>query len=566
MTDVAAGLPFQIYTPGLSVWLNKGAPEGKQRRIGGLISTDNRDRQGEIVIQKGLDFSEFLNSGWFNDNHSKETDSPVGYPDSSSLKYVQKGEILPNGQAAPGNGHWSEGYLLDSMRGNKIWDLAQSLHKAGDERRLGFSIEGSIQKRIGSDRKTIAKAKVRNVAITNCFPGDVRVSGSGQSVTRRQYRGPMVEIVLESGEKLTGTPNHPIFTERGWIALGDLDKVHDSVGRSLTNNVSALPLFSRSTSIVPHDVKNVPPTFQQVFDFARDNSLGIFEWVRSIRKGQFHGDVLTDGDVDVVLVHGFLKRWLHSAFFEKFGKDALPASDKQLPLFSGFGFFKQLFGGAFHATYRVVRSLRKLFSFGWGSTGISTELFFAPVSSDSESFGDVEYGDPGDPITGRDSGRTLSRAIGFSNLVSKRVFDFNGHVFNLDTAHGWYEANGIVAHNCPVNVDTRMETLVKSLVAVEESQTPEELWKALGMGTGAGDGPAAQPAGPQTGATAGQVLTPESLEQKKRKNEDKDEESEKSLTPERAWEMARARFPSISATQVGQLIGVTRRMMAQRAA
>lgn len=162
------GLPFDIRIPGLSVWLDKSAPEGRQRRIGGLISTDNKDRQGEIVIQKGLDFSDFLNSGWFNDNHDKATDSPIGYPDAKTLRLVQKGEVLPDGRPAPGNGTWSEGYLLESQRGNKIWDLAQSLKKAGDERRLGFSIEGSIQKRIGPDRKTIAKAKVRNVAITNC--------------------------------------------------------------------------------------------------------------------------------------------------------------------------------------------------------------------------------------------------------------------------------------------------------------------------------------------------------------------------------------------------------------
>ena len=49
------GLPFEFDVP-VGVWLNKAAPEGRQRRIGGLITTDNRDRQQEVVIQKGLDF------------------------------------------------------------------------------------------------------------------------------------------------------------------------------------------------------------------------------------------------------------------------------------------------------------------------------------------------------------------------------------------------------------------------------------------------------------------------------------------------------------------------------
>lgn len=277
------GLPFDFEVP-VSIWLNKSAPPGRQRRIGGLISTDNRDRQGEIVLQKGLDFTDFLGHGWFNDNHNKDTDGIIGYPQKDALQYIRKGEVLPNGLEAPGNGHWAEGYLLENNRGNRIWDTAQALHKAGDGRRLGFSIEGAIQRRQGKNNKVIAKARVRNVAVTNC----------------------------------------------------------------------------------------------------------------------------------------------------------------------------------------------------------------------------------------------------------------------------------------PVNIDTRLETLAKSLQAVEQCESPEDLWKALGMGT-ATAGPLPQPAGPQTGATAGQVLAPESLEQKKRKKlkEDEEEESKKSLTPEVAWEMARARFPFISAKQVGRLVEATHRLKAQ---
>jgi hypothetical protein len=279
------GLPFDFDVP-VGIWFDKSAPEGKQRRIGGLITTDNKDRQNEVVVQKGLDFSPWLGAGWFNDNHSKDTDGIVGYPDKDALRFVKKGEKLPNGSEAPGNGHWAEGYLLESDRGNRIWDTAQALHKAGNDRRLGFSIEGSIQKRTGPDRKTIAKAQVRNVAITAC----------------------------------------------------------------------------------------------------------------------------------------------------------------------------------------------------------------------------------------------------------------------------------------PVNLDTKMEAFAKSLRAVEQCETPEELWKTLGMGTEGG--PLPQPAGPQTGMTAGQVLAPESLEGKRRvkspkKDEDEEEDSKKSLTPETAMLLAKSRFPGITATQIGRLFELTRLMKAQ---
>lgn len=159
-------VPFQFECP--AVFFEKAsAPPGQRRRIAGIISTESRDRQKEVVIQKGLDFDPFINHGWFNDNHSKNTAGIVGYPDS--VKYFAKGQKLPNGQVAHTNMHWSEGYLLEGHEpADKLWNLGQSLQKSGGDRRLGFSIEGNVEKRIGAGRKTIAKARVRNVAITNC--------------------------------------------------------------------------------------------------------------------------------------------------------------------------------------------------------------------------------------------------------------------------------------------------------------------------------------------------------------------------------------------------------------
>jgi hypothetical protein len=140
-------LPFEVF--------HKAGKPGQERRIGGMISTDRNDRQGEIVLQRGLDFSEFLSNGWFNDNHSKDTTGIVGYP----LKVEKRKH---NGR----DGHYVEGYLLEGYEpADKIWTLANALQKTG--RRLGFSIEGAVTRREGPSGKVIAEAKVRNVAITN---------------------------------------------------------------------------------------------------------------------------------------------------------------------------------------------------------------------------------------------------------------------------------------------------------------------------------------------------------------------------------------------------------------
>lgn len=132
--------------------------------VGGIVSTSKLDKQEERVLQQGLDFSEFLADGWYNDNHGQKTVDVLGYP--TEAKYVTKGERLPNGQRAETAGWWTEGYLLNTDEGRKVWSLARSLSKA--PRKLGFSIEGKILKRSGPDQKTIARAKVRNVAITHC--------------------------------------------------------------------------------------------------------------------------------------------------------------------------------------------------------------------------------------------------------------------------------------------------------------------------------------------------------------------------------------------------------------
>jgi hypothetical protein len=140
------------------------AEPGKERRIGGIATIETKDRQGEVLLARGVDFSDFVSNGWFNDNHSKKTVDILGYPEKAH--FFRKGEVLPSGEKAAAAGHWVEGYLLGTPEADRVWELGKAL--AQTKRRLGFSVEGRIEKRTGSAQKTIAKALVRNVAITNC--------------------------------------------------------------------------------------------------------------------------------------------------------------------------------------------------------------------------------------------------------------------------------------------------------------------------------------------------------------------------------------------------------------
>lgn len=146
---------FIIWTPGcVEINLVKGqsvAELERLRPIGGTCSTERLDRQDERVLAKGLDFDEFVNYGFFNDNHKQGTADVVGVPTMAELRR---------------NRWWTEGNLLQDFEpADRIWALAKALMKSSSARRLGFSIEGKVVDR-GHDGR-ILKARIRHVAITN---------------------------------------------------------------------------------------------------------------------------------------------------------------------------------------------------------------------------------------------------------------------------------------------------------------------------------------------------------------------------------------------------------------
>lgn len=139
---------FTIWQPGVVEVLK--SDNSDERRIGGYCSTEHLDRQEEVVLQKGLDFSDFVNYGYFNDNHNQATAAVVGVPEKAEFH--------------KGKGWYTTGHMLKGFsRADEIWNLAKSLE--GTKRRLGFSIEGKVLERANNK---IVKAKIRNVAVTNC--------------------------------------------------------------------------------------------------------------------------------------------------------------------------------------------------------------------------------------------------------------------------------------------------------------------------------------------------------------------------------------------------------------
>tara|TARA_R110000824_G_scaffold150624_3_gene321308 strand:+ start:2249 stop:2887 length:639 start_codon:yes stop_codon:yes gene_type:complete len=127
---------------------NGGFGEAPVGKIGGVISTEATDFDGERLRQKGVDWSYFREHGFLNYNHTP----------------LILGE--PTGLVRKGDQTLVEGVLyLHQPKAREVYETAQAMRKSGASRSYGFSVEGKVLERDPKDAKTITKARVMNVSI-----------------------------------------------------------------------------------------------------------------------------------------------------------------------------------------------------------------------------------------------------------------------------------------------------------------------------------------------------------------------------------------------------------------
>ena len=122
----------------------------------GTASTEDQDREGEVLIQKGLDFTPFIDYGEFNWNHMAH--AIVGYPVGKKAWFEEK--------------CWkAEGMIIRGLPITPKYDTDMviqqhnQLQKAQTGRGLRMSVEGHVQKR-GKKENCVEKATIFNIALT----------------------------------------------------------------------------------------------------------------------------------------------------------------------------------------------------------------------------------------------------------------------------------------------------------------------------------------------------------------------------------------------------------------
>jgi phage terminase large subunit len=302
-----------------------------------------------------------------------------------------------------------------------------------------------------------------------CFPGDTLVDSPSeiQESYKRKYSGPLIRIRTAAGHELTGTPNHPVLSSNGWVALREL-----SEGDYVVSRVGGEDGGSGGDP----DVDNQPTP---IADVHRSLSLSPSSRTQRVEAVgvNFHGDG-EGGDVDVVSPTGKFNRAAESSFFKPFiDGDSSRRYLKQSSLV-GFGasgemFFRMRRSSVCFPCHRSIFGREPLDPFGAVGSAFGSLLscfaeVFSPLCS---SISDVPIGGglglsswteatfPEKPLedTVADAKPTSGSVdspfpfeVAFDRVVHcERIKGKSGrHVYNLRTVDGYYVANNIIAHNC----------------------------------------------------------------------------------------------------------------------
>lgn len=144
-----------------------------------------------------------------------------------------------------------------------------------------------IARRLTERVQKVGRTRARLLARTECLLGDTLVDSAMVSAAhRRWYDGKVVEIRTGNGRKLTATPNHPMLTQRGWVAVGEITQRDYLVCDARQEHVRTLG---------NQDIAGRPASIGDIFNSAA--AVGVVE-----RKGtaepDFHGDGM-EGYVDI---------------------------------------------------------------------------------------------------------------------------------------------------------------------------------------------------------------------------------------------------------------------------
>ena len=320
----------------------------------------------------------------------------------------------------------------------------------------------------------------------SCFPAGTLINtptviGS----TERWFDGELVEITTAAGEFVSVTPNHPILTDKGWIAAGLLDEGNNIIRCIDVERV--ILSVDPDNNYRPSVIEDIAKTF--------GGSLGVVSSSVPTSAIDFHGDGL-NGQISIIRSNGLLGSYdeatiaqhgNHRVFtipnvYSSVGFNSVGDLDTSFErghaspngVMGSLGKSQPVFaGGIGHSDVHRCANISRLDSMlNQSSTNNSTGdsefksqrlLSFSSEITSNYGFGDVDAIRASNDFSSLqgsrqgaagDSGALANFFDGLAGLIeSDRIVhlgrvSFSGHVYNLQTTTGWYVANGMIVHNC----------------------------------------------------------------------------------------------------------------------
>ena len=273
----------------------------------------------------------------------------------------------------------------------------------------------------------------------NCVVPDTIIRGECIGSLKSFYSGEMIELITASNNKLTITPNHPIFTENGIISASQINEGNNVIRYS--GNIEGM--FSKNTN---HQYG--PASIKEVFDMFNNF---IMHRTRTSPE-DLHGDaVFGNGYVDIVGIPSILSNRGETHLgnsIENFDFSLPHSQSTYLPRICPhhlgiYGIDSPL--GRFPSSRTLA----------YDGLSIPSNL----IPSDSFSFGLIpEFysclpkvfsdGPPAHFKFFRDFVKAHSSIISFDPIIKVRNFNYTGHVYDLQTVQGYYMANNLFISNC----------------------------------------------------------------------------------------------------------------------
>jgi hypothetical protein len=272
----------------------------------------------------------------------------------------------------------------------------------------------------------------------SCVPGDRLVLAGSRiaGASKRWFNGDLIVFRVACGRELACTPYHPILTPAGWL------------GACLVNVGSHVVCDGRRQwrGVTDRDHQQMPAAIQDVAD-AIFQSSQVTPAPVPVAAEDFHGDG-RGSEVAIIGTNRQLRDRSDAAISQPAVQHALGWARPRAALFTE-GSTTQLLdvdvsasggrvGVAHLSSTRGVVETRPFQRLGLG-LGAEGHTLRDQASRDER---------PADTELARQLIDGRAGPVFADEVIFVERFAFHGFIYNLETADGWYAADGIITHNC----------------------------------------------------------------------------------------------------------------------